>query len=57
MDDEAKLDRRKADDPESEMPRRLSARASGPGAALLSEEEIEAAEAEAEAWARRVNCC
>jgi hypothetical protein len=57
MEDEAKLDRRKATDSESEKPRRLSARASRAGAALLSDEEIEAAEAEAEAWARRVNSC
>lgn len=36
---------------------RLSARASGRAASQLIEAEIEAAEAEAEAWARRVNSC
>lgn len=36
---------------------RLSARASGPGAAALSAEEVEEAEREAEEWARRVNRC
>ncbi len=37
--------------------RRLSARASRADAARLTEEEIEAAELEAEEWARRVNRC
>lgn len=36
---------------------RLSARASGRDAGSLTEAEIEAAEAEVEAWARRVNSC
>jgi len=44
-------------EPESPPVRRLSAKASGPGAAKLTEAEIEAAEAEAEAWARRCNSC
>ena len=37
--------------------RRLSAKATRSHGHDLTEEEIEAAEAEAEAWARRVNCC
>jgi hypothetical protein len=36
---------------------RLSAKASRRDGVALSEAEIEAAEAEAEAWARRVNSC
>ena len=42
---------------DTEPVRRLSARASRAEAALWSEEEIEAAEREAEEWARRVNRC
>ena len=40
-------------------PRRryLSAKASRAEAAAMTEEELEAAEREAEEWARRVNCC
>jgi hypothetical protein len=38
-------------------PAYLSAKASHPDGTALTAEEIEAAEAEAEAWARRVNCC
>ena len=37
--------------------RYLSAKASRADAAALTEEEREAAEREAEEWARRVNCC
>lgn len=37
--------------------RRLSARACGPDAASMTDEEVEAAECEAEEWARRVNQC
>ncbi len=37
--------------------RRLSAKAAHPNGRAMTEDEIEAAEAEAEAWARRVNCC
>ncbi len=44
-------------EPDGELVLRLSARASGKDASQLSEAEIEAAEAEAEAWARRVNSC
>ena len=44
-----------ADD--SEEPKRLSAKATRKDGAPLSEAEIEAAEAEAEAWARKVNSC
>ncbi len=40
-----------------EAPRRLSAKATRKDGTSLTEEEIEAAEAEAEAWARRVNSC
>ncbi len=36
---------------------RLSAKAALEAGNVLSEEEIELAEAEAEAWARRVNSC
>jgi hypothetical protein len=39
------------------VPQRLSARASGPGAGALTAEEVEEAEREAEEWARRVNRC
>ena len=45
------------EDATEEAPRRLSAKASRKDGQPLSEEEIEAAEAEAEAWARRVNSC
>ena len=38
-------------------PRRLSAKASRKNGPPLTEAEIEAAEEEAEAWARRVNSC
>ena len=44
-----------ADD--AEVPKRLSARAARKDGQPLTEAEIEAAEAEAEAWARRVNSC
>ncbi len=44
-------------DEESTPARRLSARASRADAVLLTDEEIEAAEREAEEWARRVNRC
>ncbi len=44
-------------DNELQPPPRLSARASGPGAAALSAEEVEEAEREAEEWTRRVNRC
>lgn len=44
-------------DNELQPPARLSARATGPGAAALSAEEVEEAEREAEEWARRVNRC
>jgi len=40
-----------------ETPQYLSARATQPNGQPLTPEEIEAAEAEAEAWARRVNSC
>lgn len=40
-----------------EAPKRLSAKANRKTGPPLTEEEIEAAEAEAEAWARRVNSC
>jgi hypothetical protein len=43
--------------PNSEPPKRLSAKATHPNGSKLTEAEIEAAEAEAEAWARRVNSC
>ncbi len=50
-----------AADPEADKPQRLSAIAargkSGSDGSLLTEEELEAAESEAEAWARRVNSC
>jgi hypothetical protein len=36
---------------------RVSAKATRKDGALLSADEIEEAEAEAEAWARQVNCC
>ncbi len=42
---------------EPEPPQRLSAKASRPNAHTLTEAELEAAEEEAEAWARRVNSC
>jgi hypothetical protein len=40
-----------------ELPQRLSAKATRKDGPPLTEAEIEAAEAEAEAWARRVNSC
>ena len=40
-----------------EPPKRLSAKATHKDGSRLTEAEIEAAEAEAEAWARRVNSC
>jgi len=40
-----------------EQVRRLSGKASGKDASSMTEAEIEAAEAEAEAWVRRVNTC
>jgi hypothetical protein len=43
--------------PDAKPPQRLSAKASRPDGPLLSEAEIEAAEAEALAWARRANSC
>jgi hypothetical protein len=42
---------------DAEEPKRLSAKAARKGDRPLTEAEIEAAEAEAEAWARRVNSC
>lgn len=42
---------------ETEQSKRLSARAARKDGAPLTEAEIEEAEAEAEAWARRVNSC
>ncbi|HEX4320805.1 MAG TPA: hypothetical protein VHZ52_07880 [Acidobacteriaceae bacterium] len=39
------------------LPLHLSAKASGQNGQLLTEAEIEAAEAEALAWARRANSC
>jgi hypothetical protein len=44
-----------ADD--AEEPKRLSAKAARKDGHPLTEAEIEAAEAEAEVWARRVNSC
>lgn len=48
-----------SEDTRDDLPaaQRLSARASGSGAAALSAEEVEEAEREAEEWARRVNRC
>ena len=42
---------------ETEPPLRLSAKATRKDGSKLTEAEIEAAEQEAEAWARRVNSC
>lgn len=42
---------------DEEVPKRLSAKATRKNGQPLTEAEIEAAEAEAEAWARRVNSC
>jgi hypothetical protein len=42
---------------EIEAPKRLSAKAAHPDGSKLTEAEIEAAETEAEAWARRCNSC
>jgi len=42
---------------DAEAPKRLSAKAARKDGRPLTEAEIEAAEAEAEAWARRVNSC
>jgi len=44
-------------EPTEEPPKRLSAKATRKDGSRLTEAEIEAAEAEAEAWARRVNSC
>lgn len=51
--------KQESEDTRDELPaeQRLSARASGPGAAALSAEEVEEAEREAAEWARRVNRC
>jgi hypothetical protein len=43
--------------PEAEPVLRLSAKAARKGGVALTDAEIEEAEAEAEAWARRVNSC
>jgi hypothetical protein len=45
------------DKPTPKPPRHLSAKASRPDGKALTEAEIEAAEAEALAWARRANSC
>lgn len=42
---------------DEDEPKRLSARAARKDGLPLTDAEIEAAEAEAEAWARRVNSC
>ena len=42
---------------DEDEPKRLSAKATRKNGQPLTEAEIEAAEAEAEAWARRVNSC
>lgn len=42
---------------QTEPPLRLSAKATRKDGSKLTEAEIEAAEQEAEAWARRVNSC
>jgi hypothetical protein len=42
---------------DADAPKRLSAKANRKDGEPLTEAEIEAAEAEAEAWARRVNSC
>ena len=42
---------------DAEEPKRLSAKATRKDGQSLTEAEIEAAEAEAEAWARRANSC
>jgi len=47
----------KPNKPDPESTKRLSAKATHPSASKLTPAEIEAAEAEAEAWARRVNSC
>jgi len=47
---------RAEDEPEGKR-KLMSAKAAGPEGARLTEEEIEAAEAEALEWARRVNRC
>ena len=47
---------RPEDEPEGKR-KLMSTRATGPEGARMSEEEIEAAEAEALEWARRVNRC
>ena len=47
---------RAEDEPEGKR-KLMSAKATGPEGARLTEEEIEAAEAEALEWARRVNRC
>jgi hypothetical protein len=45
------------DKPTPKPPQHLSAKASRPDGKALTEAEIEAAEAEALAWARRANSC
>jgi hypothetical protein len=44
-------------EPEPESPRYLSAKATRRNGAPMTEAEIEAAEAEAQVWARRANSC
>jgi len=46
-----------AADEETEPPQRMSAKASRKDGEVLTEAEIEAAEEEAQAWARRANSC
>jgi hypothetical protein len=46
-----------AGEPDPHPPQRLSAKATGKNGELLTEAEIEAAEEEAQIWARRVNSC
>ena len=51
------IDSQTPQEPSPEPPQRLSAKASRPNAQPLTEAEIEAAEEEALAWARRANSC
>jgi hypothetical protein len=51
------IDPQTPQEPNPEPPQRLSAKASLKGAEPLTEAEIEAAEEEALAWARRANSC
>jgi hypothetical protein len=46
-----------AADEETEPPQRMSAKTSRKDGEVLTEAEIEAAEEEAQAWARRANSC